>query len=223
MFLLCFSSTLVAKLLRSRALLEHGLAGLAIFDVSTKHDILERLKSDFPEASIVAYDVDITSSPAVEKAVSAAATALGPISHLLCFAGIVDCAHAVDTSPLTFRRVIDVNTTGSFIVAQTVARQMMTAGIRGSIMFTASISGHRVNYPQPQVAYNVSKAAVAAMVKSLAAEWAHAGIRVNSISPGYMVSAICSWRSMHVHAGAMYYVYARIGGISWQSRCRRCY
>jgi NAD(P)-dependent dehydrogenase (short-subunit alcohol dehydrogenase family) len=56
----------------------------------------------------------------------------------------------------------------------------------GTITLTASISAHRVNFPQPQVSYNVSKAAVTALVKSLAAEWAVHGIRVNSISPGYM-------------------------------------
>lgn len=50
----------------------------------------------------------------------------------------------------------------------------------------ASISGHRVNFPQPQVAYNVSKAALLTMKNCLAAEWARFGIRVNSISPGYM-------------------------------------
>jgi NAD(P)-dependent dehydrogenase (short-subunit alcohol dehydrogenase family) len=53
-------------------------------------------------------------------------------------------------------------------------------------MFTASISAHRVNFPQPQVAYNVSKAALVALKNSLAAEWARYGIRVNSISPGYV-------------------------------------
>jgi sorbose reductase len=53
-------------------------------------------------------------------------------------------------------------------------------------VFTASISGHRVNYPQPQIAYNVSKAALITLKNSLAAEWARYGIRVNSISPGYM-------------------------------------
>jgi sorbose reductase len=56
----------------------------------------------------------------------------------------------------------------------------------GSILFTASISGHATNYPQPQVAYNASKAATISMTKNLAAEWAIHGIRVNCISPGYM-------------------------------------
>lgn len=54
------------------------------------------------------------------------------------------------------------------------------------LLTSTAISAHRVNYPQPQVAYNVSKAAVVHMVHCLGAEWARYGIRVNSISPGYM-------------------------------------
>ena len=56
----------------------------------------------------------------------------------------------------------------------------------GSIVFIASLSAHRVNFPQPQAAYNASKAALVSLTTSLAAEWAVHGIRVNSISPGYM-------------------------------------
>ena len=63
---------------------------------------------------------------------------------------------------------------------------MIKNGTGGSIVFIASISAHRVNYPQPQIAYNVSKASILSMKSSLAAEWARYGIRVNSISPGYM-------------------------------------
>lgn len=63
---------------------------------------------------------------------------------------------------------------------------MIKQGTGGSIMFTASTSAHRVNYPQPQVGYNASKAAILQLKSSLAAEWARYGIRVNSISPGYM-------------------------------------
>jgi sorbose reductase len=81
---------------------------------------------------------------------------------------------------------MDVNATGTFICAQAVAKQMVEQGTGGSIVFVASISGHRVNFPQPQVAYNVSKAALLTLKNCLAAEWARYGIRVNSISPGYM-------------------------------------
>ena len=63
---------------------------------------------------------------------------------------------------------------------------MIEDGIGGRIVFISSISAHRVNYPQPQMAYNVAKAGLLQMRNSLAAEWSRYGIRVNSISPGYM-------------------------------------
>jgi len=63
---------------------------------------------------------------------------------------------------------------------------MRDAGNGGSIVLVASISAHRVNFPQPQVAYNVSKSALLHMARCLAAEWAGFGIRVNTLSPGYM-------------------------------------
>ena len=63
---------------------------------------------------------------------------------------------------------------------------MISQKTGGSIVLIASISAHQVNYPQPQIAYNVSKAALVHMAHCLAAEWTRYGIRVNTISPGYM-------------------------------------
>jgi sorbose reductase len=65
-------------------------------------------------------------------------------------------------------------------------RHMIAQSQGGSVVFIASVAGQIVLYPQPQVAYNVSKAGVLHMTKCFAAEWARYGIRVNSISPGYM-------------------------------------
>ena len=63
---------------------------------------------------------------------------------------------------------------------------MISQQTDGSIVLIASISAHQVNYPQPQIAYNVSKAALVHMAHCFAAEWARYGIRINTISPGYM-------------------------------------
>jgi NAD(P)-dependent dehydrogenase (short-subunit alcohol dehydrogenase family) len=89
-----------------------------------------------------------------------------------------------------FRRLIDINVTGSFLCAQAVGRAMIEQKTGGSIVFVASMSGTIVNYPQQQSCYNASKAAVIQLSRSLAAEWAEYGIRCNSISPGYMDTAL---------------------------------
>lgn len=89
-----------------------------------------------------------------------------------------------------FRRLIDINVTGTFLVAQACAQRMIEAKNGGSLIFVASMSGSIVNYPQEQSCYNASKAAVIQLTKSLAAEWARYDIRVNAISPGYMDTAL---------------------------------
>lgn len=131
--------------------------------------------------------MDVTDAASVAEGVEAVVKTLGSLDHLFCFAGIVGCFHAIDMSDVQWRKTLDVNTTGSFLCAQAAARQMAAQKTGGcSITLTASISAHQVNFPQPQVAYNVSKAAIVSLKSSLAAEWAVHGIRVNSISPGYM-------------------------------------
>lgn len=89
-----------------------------------------------------------------------------------------------------FRNLLDINVTGTFLVAQACAQKMIQQGSGGSLILIASMSASIVNYPQEQCCYNASKAAVVQLSKSLAAEWARHGIRVNSISPGYMDTAL---------------------------------
>jgi NAD(P)-dependent dehydrogenase (short-subunit alcohol dehydrogenase family) len=172
----------------ARAMLQHGLSGLMIFDlnIAASEDKLQALRVEFPNARIEARDVDVTNEDQVSAAVAEAASLLGSVDSLVCFAGIVGCVHALDMPISQWRRILDVNTTGTFLCAQAAARQMVAQGTGGRIIFTASISAHRVNYPQPQAAYNTSKAALVMLKSSLAAEWARYGITVNTISPGYM-------------------------------------
>ncbi|KAL7963726.1 NAD(P)-binding protein [Trichoderma compactum] len=155
-------------------------------NVEASRDAVQALRDEFPDAKIEAREVDVTDEEAVTKAVDETVTTLGSVDMLVCLAGIVGCAHALDMPISQWRRVLDVNTTGAFICARAAARAMVSQGNRGRIILTASISAHRVNFPQPQVAYNVSKGALLMLKSSLAAEWARYGITVNSISPGYM-------------------------------------
>lgn len=183
----------------SRALLEHGAPGLMLFDLD--RDALARraaaLAAEFPAARVTSARVDVTSAGDVRRGVAAAVRELGSADVLLALAGVASCAHAVgpaapaeedgDAAAVAeWRRVLDVNATGAFLCARAVARAQVDAGRPASLVLAASISAHRVNFPQPQAAYNASKAAVRHMASSLAAEWARYGIRVNTISPGYM-------------------------------------
>ncbi|KIY50778.1 NAD(P)-binding protein [Fistulina hepatica ATCC 64428] len=174
----------------ARGLLEHGCTGLCLCDlensmISAKSQILQ-LQKDFSNVRIIKRILDVTQETAVNAAVTEVAEELGSIDVLLCFAGIVSCVHAIDVSASEWRKVLDTNTTGSWLCAQAAARHMIKQGTGGSIVLMASISGHTVCFPQPQVAYNTSKAAILHMGRTLAAEWAQHGIRVNMVSPGYM-------------------------------------
>lgn len=184
-----------------RSLLEHGLQGLAIFDLypDEAQPTIDELRQEFPTAVITFAKVDVTKADSVAEAVATAESRLGPINLLLCFAGITNAVHALDISEHEWRTTFDINTMGSFLCAQAVAKMMVRNDIRGSIVLMASISGHIVNFPQPQVHYNASKAAVLSMKASLAAEWARHGIRVNSISPGYMDTILNEGEGLEEH------------------------
>ncbi len=131
---------------------------------------------------------DVVDEPGVEAAIEEVKQELGPIDILFNNAGI--CMHQTmfEATIEEFREVIDVNLTGEFILARAVARQMIDAGIKGSIINMASISGTIVNIPQMQASYNSSKAGVVHLSKSLAIDLVDKGIRVNSLSPGYIAT-----------------------------------
>ncbi|KAF1956905.1 NAD(P)-binding protein [Byssothecium circinans] len=172
----------------ARALLEHGITGLALWDLNPEQALpaIQTLHTQFPHVRIITEAVDVRSEEQIASAITSTVKVLGSVDILCCFAGVVGCTHALSMSAEEWRRTHDINLTGTFLSAQGVARQMATQGTPGSIVFTASISAHHTNFPQPQAAYNSSKTALLSLCKSLAAEWSSYGIRVNTLSPGYM-------------------------------------
>ncbi len=135
----------------------------------------------------MAIQVDVTVPEQVEKMCTEMVSEMGRIDIAFCNAGISINVPAEEMTYEQWRKVIDINLTGVFLTATATGRYMIRQG-GGSIINTASMSGHIVNIPQPQVGYNASKAGVIMLTKSLAVEWANKNVRVNSISPGYIMT-----------------------------------
>jgi NAD(P)-dependent dehydrogenase (short-subunit alcohol dehydrogenase family) len=132
---------------------------------------------------VVGLQGDITSG--ATSIVAETVDTLGGLDILVNNAGICFHRPALEVPDVEFDTVFDVNVKALWKMSTAAAAYLKDHG-GGSIVNVGSISALIVNRPQWQPAYNASKAAVHQLTKSLAAEWAPLGIRVNAVAPGYI-------------------------------------
>lgn len=163
-----------------------GEAGAAVAVVDVSATGAETVAAELEKKGIEAIPVvaDVTEPDHVQAMVDAVMKRWGRLTIGVNNAGVAGWFDAETMPKVEWDKMMALNLTGVFLCAQAEARVMLAAGY-GKIINTASMSAHISNTPQNQCAYNVSKAGVLHMTRSLAAEWAPRGVRVNSISPGY--------------------------------------
>ncbi|PLB37943.1 putative D-arabinitol dehydrogenase ArbD [Aspergillus candidus] len=139
---------------------------------------------------VTAHYSDVADPDSVNTVLAEIFEKHGRIDKLVTSAGFTENFDAISYPYDRIQKLWGVNVDGTYLFATGVARHLMERKVSGSIVMIGSMSGAVVNVPQPQAPYNAAKAAVRHLAASLAVEWAGHGIRVNCISPGYMLTAL---------------------------------
>ncbi|MCW5751828.1 MAG: glucose 1-dehydrogenase [Alphaproteobacteria bacterium] len=162
----------------ARRLAADGVA-LALFDLRGAKEAAAEIAAKGSRAIALAGDVAREADAAA--AVTATMAAFGRLDILVNNAGIALLQPFLETSPEAFRRILDVNVTGAFLMSQAAARVMAAQG-GGRIVNIVSISGQRAGLGR--TAYGTSKAALIQLTRQMALELAEHAIAVNAVAPG---------------------------------------
>ena len=169
----------------SKKFLEEGYQ-IAILDVDQK-TLSQTMKQVFDTNNVLGLECDVAEPDQVDQAVNRVVEEFGRIDVLVNNAGIAEFKPMLETSYEEWSRILAVNLNGPFICTQACARFMLK-NEGGSIVNIASISGLRAS--TLRIAYGTSKAALMHLTKQQAAELGNKGIRVNSIAPGPVDTAM---------------------------------
>ncbi len=163
-------------------------AAVAVVDISRDH--AEATAQDVRNAggNALAFTADVGDPEAVQTVVERTAAGLGAIDVLVNSAGIREIIPFLDLPFAEWRRVIATNLTGTFLFAQSSARQMVAQGRGGKIVNVSSVAG--ITAVPKRAAYVSSKHAVVGLTKELALELGDKNIQVNAVAPGVVETAL---------------------------------
>ncbi len=179
----------------SKAFAELG-GDVCLVDIPQKEEALKAICAEIEEKfgvkAIYALG-DVSDQQSVLDCVGKADKEFGTIDVVHSNAGIIG-VNDPDADVAEFRRVLDINVTGMMMVSRACANIMKRDGHGGSIIHTVSQSGHIINAPWQDMdfgySYNVSKGGALLLTKAMALNYIKYGIRVNSVSPGVVLSGI---------------------------------
>jgi sorbose reductase len=175
-----------------RVAIAYAEAGAEVALAARHAEALEVVADEIAAAGGRAVPIrcDVTQPEQVSGMLDQVTAELGGIDVAVCNAGIITVTPMLEMPPEEFQSIQDTNVTGVFLTAQAAAKAMVRQGQGGVIINTASMSGHIINIPQQVGHYCASKAAVIHLTKAMAVELAPHKIRVNSVSPGYILTEL---------------------------------
>jgi gluconate 5-dehydrogenase len=204
------------------AVLAAGLAdaGAEVILNGRDTDALDRARDQLPGAHAVAFDV--TDPDAVEAAVRDVEGRVGPIDILVNNTGVQHRQPMLDVSLDDWRRIVDTNLTGAFVVGRAVARGMVARG-QGKIINICSV---QTWLARPGIAaYAATKGGLAMLTRTMCAEWAPHGVQANGLAPGYVVTELTrplvenpefdAWIRGRTPAGRWAQVHDLVGTLVW--------
>jgi NAD(P)-dependent dehydrogenase (short-subunit alcohol dehydrogenase family) len=137
---------------------------------------------------------DVANASQVSELISVCTSELGAPDILIANAGIFQTWRPTEELSLEdWRRIIDVDLTGTLLTCQSTGREMIRAGRGGAIVLISSVAA--LTAIPGAAAYAAAKAGVAGLARTLACEWAEHGIRVNAIAPGFIRRDVDPWES----------------------------
>ncbi|KAL5339458.1 hypothetical protein BJX70DRAFT_363696 [Aspergillus crustosus] len=172
--------------------LTNGAEQVYSIDIGETGDDFAALSKRFP-GKLHAVTANVTEEETIIAAIDKIIEEAGGLHGIVVNAGRTHHKAALDFTKEEILTLFNVNLFGAFFTARAAAKAFIKQGVKGSVVFTASMASYRPNKRVPSAPYGASKAGVRNMTHTLAMEWAQYGIRVNSVSPGLVQTAMTYW------------------------------